>query len=282
MGLSELTGVGSSRALAPSADGEYIARTEERVFATPMPSSQNYRSLHKMCGRYVSPDQGAVERAWSVHARNIAPFSEHFNVVPTSTVPLLHLDEDAGGVELGLARWGLIPHWWKQDKPPRLTHNARSEEAANKPMWRGPLSKARCLIPALGWYEWRAVERVDEQTGEVRKAKQPHFIHLPGRALFCFAGLMSNWSPPNTGVRQTSCTILTQNATESVADVHDRMPVVLPDDAHAAWLDSHLTDAKAAIAFVREHAVTRFEHYPVSSRINRPTASEKSLIEPVA
>jgi len=234
-----------------------------------------------MCGRYVSPDQAAVERAWSVHARDITPFSQNFNVVPTSTVPLLRHDEDAGGLALTLARWGLIPHWWKQDKPPRLTHNARSEEAANKPMWRGPLSKARCLIPALGWYEWQVVDCIDEQTGEVRKVKQPHFIHLPGRALFCFAGLMSQWGPEDAGAKQTSCAILTQSATESVAEVHVRMPVVLPDDAHAEWLDESLADGKSAIAFAREHAASHFEHYPVSNRVNRPTVSEETLIEPV-
>lgn len=234
-----------------------------------------------MCGRYVSPDQAAVERAWSVHARDVTPFAQHFNVVPSSTVPLLRLDEGEGGMELILARWGFIPHWWKQDKPPRLTHNARSEEAAGKPMWRGPLSKSRCLIPALGWYEWKAVERIDEQTGEVRPAKQPHFIHLPGKALFCFAGLMSRWSPSNTDALQTTCTILTKGATESVSDVHDRMPVVLPDNAHADWLNPDLADGKGAIAFAREHATADFEHYPVSTRINRPAVSDQALVEPI-
>ena len=158
-------------------------------------------------------------------------------------------------MELALARWGFIPHWWKQEKPPRLTHNARSEEAATKPMWRTPLSKARCLIPALGWYEWQVVERVDQQTGEVRKAKQPHFIRLPGGEPICFA------------------------AADSVAQVHDRMPVVLGDDAHANWLDKNLNDGAEAIAFAREHAIVEFAHYAVSDRVNRPKEIDASLIE---
>jgi putative SOS response-associated peptidase YedK len=232
-----------------------------------------------MCGRYVSPDQASIERAWSVHARDIAPFSQHFNVVPTSTVPLLRLDADQGGMELALARWGFIPHWWKQEKPPRLTHNARSEEAATKPMWRTPLSKARCLIPALGWYEWQVVERVDQQTGEVRKAKQPHFIRLPGGEPICFAGLMSYWRAPEADKGQLTCSILTCAAADSVAQVHDRMPVVLGDDAHANWLDKDLNDGAEAIAFAREHAIVEFAHYAVSDRVNRPKEIDASLIE---
>ncbi len=234
-----------------------------------------------MCGRYVSPDQAAIERAWSVHARDIAPFSQQFNVVPTSTVPLLRPDEDEGGTEMALARWGFIPHWWKQDKPPRLTHNARSEEAANKPMWRTPLSKGRCLIPTLGWYEWQVVDRVDQRMGEVKKAKQPQFLRLPGGGPACFAGLMSYWRAPDSGEWQLTCSILTRKAADSIAEVHDRMPIVLSDDAHSQWLDKDLTDGKEAIAFAKEAAVVEFEHYAVSDRVNRPKESDASLIEPI-
>ncbi len=235
-----------------------------------------------MCGRYVSPDQAATERAWSVHARDIAPFSQHFNVVPTSTIPLLRLDAEEGGLELALARWGFIPHWWEQDKPPRLTHNARSEEAASKPMWRAPLGRARCLIPALGWYEWQEIERVDQRTGEVKKAKQPHFIRLPSGEPVCFAGLMSCWTAPNADTGQITCSILTHSAAEPVAEVHERMPVDLPDDAHADWSDKKMNDREEAIAFARNHAILEFEHYAVSDQINRQIGSDASLIEPVS
>jgi len=235
-----------------------------------------------MCGRYVSPDAAAIERAWNVHARNIKPFPTNFNVTPTSGVPILRLAEDGdAGLSLDLARWGLIPIWWKQDKAPRFTFNARSEEAATKPMWRTPLSRSRCLVPALGWYEWQEVEQTDKRTGEVKKAKQPHYIHLPDRSPFCFAGLMASWSAPGIDTAELTCAILTQDAAESVSDVHDRMPVVLPESAYSKWLDRDLTDSKAAISLARERAVTNFEHHTVSRRINRPVASDASLIEAV-
>ena len=107
-----------------------------------------------MCGRYVSPEEAAIERFWNLsHTQRENPLGRRFNVSPASIVPMLLLGE-TGALELVGARWGLIPFWWKEAKPPRLTFNARSEEAATKPMWRHPAAKSRCLVPALGWYEW--------------------------------------------------------------------------------------------------------------------------------
>src|SRR2546421_738090 len=91
-----------------------------------------------------------------------APFPARFNVAPGSDVPLLLFQKN--GFLLKSAKWGLVPHWWKQEKPPRLSHNARLEEAAAKPMWRDALRGARGLMPARGWYEWRA-------------DKQPYYFH---------------------------------------------------------------------------------------------------------
>ena len=86
-----------------------------------------------MCGRYVSPDRAAIERAWQVRRSSGLDLPRRFNVQPTTEVPVLLRDE--AGLTLAAARWGLIPHWWKQDKPPAYSINARLEEAAGKPMW---------------------------------------------------------------------------------------------------------------------------------------------------
>lgn len=234
-----------------------------------------------MCGRYVSPDQAAIERAWRVHTWDMPALSRNFNVVPTSSVPLLRRAQNDNRLDLLPARWGFIPHWWKQDKPPRLTHNARSEEAANKPMWREPLRGGRCLIPAVGWYEWQRVEKIDSRTGKVKLVKQPHFIRRPDESIFCFAGLMSSAGTPGSGSEQLSCAILTQASAPSIVAVHDRMPVVLPDEAHARWLDPELRDAAQAIEYLRDHALVEFAHYAVSDRINRRAESTPSLVEPI-
>ncbi len=101
-----------------------------------------------MCGRHVSPDEVAIEPEWHVGQHNNNPFKRRFNVGPTALVPLLRLDPASGEPELALGRWGLIPQWCKDDKPPRMTHNLQMEQAASKSMWRQALRQGRCLIPA--------------------------------------------------------------------------------------------------------------------------------------
>jgi len=214
-----------------------------------------------MCGRYVSPDQASIERAWQLRRSSGLDFPRRYNVQPTTDVPLLMLD--AGELCLAAARWGLIPHWWKQDKPPTFTINARLEEAAGKPMWRDPLRRTRCLLPAEGWYEWQ----------DLPGGKQPHHIHRTDGGPFCFAGLMSVWQD------RLSCAILTRAAQGPVAQIHERMPVVLPDEAHAGWLDAGLKDASA---YARDHALFEpFAHYAVSKRVNNARNEGPELVEPL-
>src|ERR1700682_1164850 len=103
-----------------------------------------------MCGRYVSPDTAAIERAWHIGASNSNPFPRRFNVAPTMPVQVIRGHRDFGHPQLVEARWGFIPGWWKQPKPPGHCFNARSEEAASNPMWKYSFRNARCLIPAEG------------------------------------------------------------------------------------------------------------------------------------
>jgi putative SOS response-associated peptidase YedK len=214
-----------------------------------------------MCGRYVSPEQASIERAWRIDRASGNPFPRRFNVQPTTDVPVLRLDGRA--LVLEAARWGLIPHWWKQNKPPTFTINARLEEAADKPMWREPLRGSRCLLPAEGWYEWQALAG----------GKQPHYTRRSDGRPVCFAGLMSVWRD------RPSCAILTRAAAGPVAQVHDRMPIVLADAAHAGWLDPALKDATR---YAREHALAdEFTHYPVSKRVNDARNDGPDLIEPL-
>src|SRR5262245_57886642 len=114
-----------------------------------------------MCGRYVAPDEADLERFWHLGQGHnpLRGIVARYNVAPTTQVPILFTKD--GALELHLARWGLVPMWWSKDKPPPSTFNARIEEAATKPMWRQPLKDSRCLVPALGWYEWKEGEQVD-------------------------------------------------------------------------------------------------------------------------
>jgi len=212
-----------------------------------------------MCGRYVSPDEAAMERAWGfTQAPN--PFPAVYNAAPTMRLPVVR--QAAGGPELCAMQWGLIPVWWSREKPPQSTINARVEDAAAKPMWRTAVKRTRCLVPSLGWYEWKKPEAA-------RRTKQPYFIHLADYEPFHFAGLWSSWTSKG-GETVLSFAILTRDAAPGIAHIHDRMPVVLPHSAYEAWLDPAVTDGAAAATAAADAALTDFAAYPVSTYVNSP------------
>lgn len=232
-----------------------------------------------MCGRYVSPDTAAIERAWQIGRTNSNPFRRRFNVAPTMQVPILRGNPASGELELVEARWGFIPSWWKQARPPPRSFNARSEDAASKPMWRHYYRHSRCLIPAEGWYEWQTVEKPNSRTGEIKTFKQPNFILRPDRKLLSFAGLMAAWTKEGQDSMLT-CAVLTRDASGALSDIHNRMPVVLRSSVFDRWLSP---DAQASddVASMVAEAMTEFEHYPVSTRLNSAKADDENLIEPL-
>lgn len=195
-----------------------------------------------MCSRYAFvPDESAWADYRSVFgslADELLAQTARPRLAPTDTVPVVVQQPGGAPPQIVLARWGFIPHWWSKPELPRLAFNARSEEAATKPMWRDALRRARCLIPATHWYEWqKALGR-----------KIPHRLTLEDGRGFMFAGLWSLWRAP-------TCVILTMAATDAVVHVHDRMPIVLAPRAWLTWLDPGLTDSAAALALLREHSV---------------------------
>lgn len=233
-----------------------------------------------MCGRYVSPEEAAIARAFRLAPR-ANPFPRRFNVCPTDAVPFLRARADDGGLEIASGRWGLVPHWWKESKPPRASFNARVEEAASKPMWRDAFARARCLVPAEGWYEWGPAERADPATGEIRTVKQPHYVRRADGALSCFAGLAAGWKDPKTGERLRSCAILTVPASGALAAIHERAPLVLPESAYAGWLDRGLTDpARAAAIAAQRVPPEAFVQWRVRTLVNEAGRDGPELIEP--
>lgn len=230
-----------------------------------------------MCGRYVSPETAAIERMWHVGRHNSNPFRRRYNVLPTTQVPILRHAQDADLLELTEARWGLIPHWWSKPKLPTSTINARSEEAAGKAMWRFPYRNARCLIPAVGWYEWKPEESVDAATGEIRAYKQPYFLRIDRAEPVSFAGFMSTWTPQD-GEPKLTCAILTRAPSPTAAEVHDRMPVILKESAHKEWLDPGMKDAERVAEIIATEVLDNVTHYRVSTRLNAAKVDDETLM----
>ena len=222
-----------------------------------------------MCGRFVSREQAALEREYNIKVRN--PFERVYNAAPTMTLPVIRPVPGEGGdaKEAAGMRWGLIPGWWSQASLPTATINARSEEAATKPMWRGALRQTRCLVPALGWYEWQVTP----------EGKVPHFLHAPGKVGLSFAGLWSEWKNP-AGEAQLSFAILTRAASPALLPVHTRMPLVLAPSTWDSWLAPWPKDAAARLAEHVEASLGEFEYYPVSRYVNAPRNQGERCIEP--
>ncbi len=131
--------------------------------------------------------------------------------------------------EVTMMRWGLVPYWAKDLEIGRRTFNARSETLLEKPSFKKPFQKQRCLIPATGFYEWK------NGAGPGGKAVPIH-IQLADGQPFAFAGLWDLWNKLQTPVM--SCTIVTCGANELISSFHDRMPVILPKELYREWLYS--------------------------------------------
>jgi|SRR6185503_6661090 len=229
-----------------------------------------------MCDRYVSPDSETIERAWNLGQPAAATFERRYNVMPGAQVPVLRGEH--GALFLMHARWGFIPRWWTQKKPPGNCYTARAEDAATKPMWRDAYRTERCLVPADGWYGWSGVERVDAKTGEVRSHRQPHFVFRPEGPV-CFAGLMSLWKLEGR-LPVIACAILTREAPAALSPVHPRMPLVLPPAAFRDWLDPNRRSADEMAAVIAA-AIDQFTHYAVSAELTRATHEDAQFVKPI-
>lgn len=210
-----------------------------------------------MCGRFTLwASQLDLEILFQVLRFATPVPSPRYNIPPTSSVPVITLTDDQR--VLDTKRWGLIPSWAKDHKIGYRTINARSETLATKPAFRAAFQRRRCLIPASGYYEWLAGTQ----------PKQPYHIQMQDGAPFAFAGLWETWRGPPTQPLESplsTFTIITTDANDLTAEVHDRMPVILSPDDYSVWLNP-TSDADALSELLAPfpseamtvHAVSRF------------------------
>jgi putative SOS response-associated peptidase YedK len=180
-----------------------------------------------MCGRYTlaAPDPAAIRDRFPIGEQ--VEVRQRFNVAPGDDV--LAVTTDREGAPRGeLLRWGLVPSWAKSPNTGMKMINARLETASERPAYRRAFERFRCLIIADGFYEWQPTPG---------GPKQPFHITRDDSGLFSFAGLWSIWHAPDGSTLRT-CTILTTAANSAIAQLHDRMPVILARDAEQPWLDT--------------------------------------------
>ena len=198
----------------------------------------------------------------------MADFSPRYNIAPTQMVLAVRRPAGSLSPELVPLKWGLVPSWAEDLSIGNRMINARSETAAQKPAFRTALRQRRCLIPADGFYEWKAAG----------KKKQPYHITLRDGELFAFAGLWERWQRGEQAVE--SCTILTTEANQLLRPLHDRMPVIISPDDYPRWLDPNLKQSGDVAPLLRSYDADRMRLEPVSTLVNSPANEAPGCIEP--
>ena len=222
-----------------------------------------------MCGRFtLTADQDSFEDRFSLTGFDLG-WVPSFNIAPTQEV--LAVTNDGSENRPELMRWGLVPSWAKDPKIGNRMINARSETLAEKPSFRTAFKRRRCLIPADGFYEWK----------REGKAKKPMLITVNPGDLFAFAGLWETWKQPDDSWLLT-CAIITTSANEFMKSIHDRMPVILPRESEASWLDPEEQDTAMLSELLLPYDSDRMEAYEVSTLVNSPRNNFPEVIEPVA
>ena len=225
-----------------------------------------------MCGRYVIEDYQALGiRLIHLPLRYESDLRPNWNAAPTQTLPVVVEDDDEWVVR-GM-HWGVIPKWTKPGQRPKVMPiNARSETAAEKPMFRSLMKHRRCVVPANGFYEW-------QKRGS--GPKQPYFIQPTRHELMLFAGLWDEAPVGPDGDTIQSFAILTTDANATMATLHDRMPVLLNDDDIPEWLDPEETETGPLQHMLVPAPDDAIRAWPVSRDVNTPKNNTPELLDPI-
>ncbi len=219
-----------------------------------------------MCGRYslTTPPQ-ALAKTFAVLGAlpNLAP---RYNIAPTQSAPVVRLGE--AGRELVAMRWGLVPSWSEGPDDRFSMINARAETVADKPAYRAAYRARHCLVPADGFYEWRAGPG----------GKDPFHIVSIGGGPLAFAGLWEHWQGAGHEAVQ-SFTIITTDANERIRPIHDRMPVIIDADDFETWFTGTPDDVAALL---KPYPAEAMEAHPVSRHVNDPRHDDASCLQSVS
>lgn len=217
-----------------------------------------------MCGRFaIDISKPTFEKRFGVAQMEIR-LAPHYNVCPGMLLPVIFNKPPKDAV---LMKWGLVPSWSKEPTTKFSTINARAETIMSSPAYRVPFQKQRCLIPAIGFYEWKKTED---------GSKQPYFFQRTDGAPFAFAGIFDRWRDIEQKEFLT-CAIITCPANETVSPIHPRMPVILDQKEEDMWLDPSQRPDTLKKFLVPIDAVD-LNSRRISPRINNPQNDEKNII----
>jgi putative SOS response-associated peptidase YedK len=222
-----------------------------------------------MCGRYTIYQTGELANRFKTSQKELdkllGELKAHYNAAPGQNLPVI---TEYKGRHLSAMRWGLIPIWAKDRNIGYKLINTRSETVFERPSWKRPILRQRCLVPSNGFYEWI---KTDE-------GKQPYFIHPTDQELFSYAGIFDIWTDKETGEVIESFSILTTGPSKEMRDIHDRMPVILKPNDENRWLEPSNDTPESIADLLKPYDDGKLEVYPVSQDVNGIKFDEERLI----
>ena len=227
-----------------------------------------------MCSRFILKLGDAINlsKRLGIPLGQMADGRDRYNIAPATPVTAFRRAPQTGGLELREAvqlRWGLIPHWTREEAAPGAPLiNARAETVAQKPSFREAWRRCqRCVLPTSGFYEW-------EKQGRER---WPWLFKRADDGPLAFAGLWDRWTDPRGDRVIESCTVLTTTPNALLSRIHDRMPVLLDEHSAAAWLDPQLNEADAG-RLLRPFEAARLDATALDPYVNSPARDDPACL----
>ena len=222
-----------------------------------------------MCGRFtLTVDAHQIREAfpWITVPDQVQP---RYNVAPTQPVAVIPND---GKNELDFFIWGLVPFWAKDPSIGNRMINARGETVDQKPSFKAAFRYRRCLVLSDGFYEWMKVPG--------QRTKTPMYIKMVDDQPFAMAGLWETWNAPD-GSELSTCTIITTEPNSLLKDIHNRMPVILPEPAYPQWLETEQVEPKKLKSLLTPFPPDLMKAYPVSKTVNNPANDVPACVIPL-
>ena len=250
----------------------------------PVPHAAQSSTVAIVCGRFTSltpPDELAAIFATAEPSPSLFDeFRPNYNVAPTTRVAAVANDSE-GHRRLGRFQWGLVPHWSKDPSGSARLINARSETVFEKPSFRSSASARRCIVPMDGFYEWRTVY---DSPRPAKSPKEPVYVTRSDGQPLAVAGLWASWRDPTAGEEAPwlhTCCIVTTSANDTMAPIHDRMPVILEPDDWSTWLDVTHTDRDELNALMMPAELGVVRLIDVAPIVNSIRNNGPELIAPI-
>ena len=218
-----------------------------------------------MCGRYAL-NSTPTELVARFGLDECADFGLRFNIPPGTDISVIRQSPDSKRV-LHMLRWGLVPHWARDPGIGSKLNNARGESVTEKPSFRDAFKRRRCLIPANGYFEWKAEGKI----------KQPYYISLKSGEPMAMGGLWESWKAPDGSILRTAC-IITTGPNAVMEPIHDRMPVIVAPENWQSWLSGMHEEVAGLVEPYRDEEL---QAWPVSRRVSKTLDDDVGLIEPM-